>query len=674
MRPRGSVISQLLLVLAAFSVLVAIAAGLGYLTVARQDSAARQLTQHDYVLQQTAGHMQEEFSSSQVAISNYALSGLSDYLEPIRSQSMAFSQNIRTLDALAPASLRGLVRAQQQAGAQLFAVANQISRLPPHSAASQAIASASAVTARKFVIANSDFQAVLAASVQRLTEQSRHTLSVGLAWSGAAIVVAVLLVLAASLSTLRTITGPLRALAATVRRLTAGEHAARASVTGSAEVREVAQTVNAQADEADRLRAAEAESTRLRAMAREAGLRIREHLVADDVLTEARLALAQNVGADVVYLRLYEGDRLGPPFGYRPDGPFRPEDLAEPLSPEQVGMLAGLFRAQASRVTQDVQGEEGDWLPPEARQRLRRGGVASAVLTPFGVGADLLGLIVVLRLRPGRPWTRTEIDAVESIAADLGRGLNQARLYEAENHLVGELKSLDRAKSDFFATISHELRAPLTTIEGYVEMLADEPGQISERQRKMLGSIERSAVRLRNLIDDVFTLAKLEAGADKTAVRPVSLAAVITAAAEAVQPSVAAAGLRLTCPGPEADMTVAGDAGQLEQVMINLLSNAVKFTPEDGHVTVAAASEDEWGVVCVTDSGIGIPERDQKELFTRFFRASNARQRAIPGTGLGLAIVRTIVVSHGGEIGVESQEGSGTAVTVRLPLLDPAGA
>jgi signal transduction histidine kinase len=222
---------------------------------------------------------------------------------------------------------------------------------------------------------------------------------------------------------------------------------------------------------------------------------------------------------------------------------------------------------------------------------------------------------------------------------------------------------------EFLATISHELRAPLTTIEGYVEMLADDgPDQVTPAQQKMLDSISRSAVRLRNLVDDVFTLAKLESGAASLATRPVNLPDVIAAAAEAVRPSVAAAGLSLTRTGPAAGMTVAGDAGQLERVMINLLSNAVKFTPRDGEITVTAAAEDEWGVITVADSGIGIPERDQKELFTRFFRASNARERGIPGTGLGLAIVRTIVISHGGEVELESREGSGTTVTVRLPL------
>jgi signal transduction histidine kinase len=471
-----------LLAFAVVAALAVIAAGAGALAAGRQDAAARRLSQHDYVLQQTAGRMQEEFTSSQFAISSYALSGLPADLTPVSAVGAAFSQNVRSLAALAPAGLQALVRTQQQAGMRLFEVASRISGLPPHSAAVTALARRTAGTARDFVLANSRFQRQLAVSGQQLTERSGHSLGTALGW-GIALAVTVLLVLAA-LAAARAITGPWRWRAGPVRGRAAGEPAAAAA--GPA----------------------------------------------------------------------------GMPAVARADGP------------------------------------------------------------PPGEAED----------RPAGQW------------------------------------AVNLARSDFLAMFSHELRAPLTTIEGYVEMLADEgPDQVTPRQQKMLDSISRSAVRLRTLIDDVFTLARLESGAASLAVRPVNLPGVIAVAAEAVRPAVVAAGLSLSCTA-EPGMTVAGDAGQLERLMINLLSNAVKFTPGDGGITVTAAAEDEWGVITVADSGIGIPERDQKELFTRFFRASNARERAIPGTGLGLAIVRTIVVSHGGEVGVESREGSGTTVTVRLPL------
>jgi signal transduction histidine kinase len=320
-------------------------------------------------------------------------------------------------------------------------------------------------------------------------------------------------------------------------------------------------------------------------------------------------------------------------------------------------------------VAQDVAAQDGP-LSPWVAAGLRAAGVGSNVLTPFGVDEQMLGFVTAKRLGPGRPWSAAEVGAVESIAADIGRGLHHARLYEAENRLVEDLKSLDQAKSDFFATVSHELRAPLTSIEGYVEMLAEgEGGPVTGEQRKMLDVVDRSAVRLRNLIDDVFTLSKLESDAFTTVMRPVEVAEVISAATDELQPEVARHGLTLTSDCPQHGLTVQGDTGQLGRVLVNLLSNAVKFTPSGGHITVTAAAAEGSAVITVADTGIGIPAHDQQELFTRFFRASNAIQQSIPGTGLGLAIVRTIVTNHGGTITLTSHEGQGTTFTIRIPQM-----
>ncbi len=190
---------------------------------------------------------------------------------------------------------------------------------------------------------------------------------------------------------------------------------------------------------------------------------------------------------------------------------------------------------------------------------------------------------------------------------------------------------------------------------------------MNPEQQRMLGSVERSAVRLRNLIEDVFTLAKLESGAFAAAAEPVNLVDGVAAAVTAVGPSASTGGLQLSSSLPDSALMVRGDVGQLDQVFINLLSNAVKFTPPGGRVEVTGGREDGWVTVRVADSGIGIPESEQDKLFSRFFRASNATERSIPGTGLGLAIVRTIVSAHEGELDLRSQAGAGTTVTVRLP-------
>ena len=473
MKRHGSLLSQLLIVFSVFAVLVAIAAVFGYVGVARQTSAAKQLTGRDYVLQQAAGRMQEGFTTSQISISSFAVSGNDVFLRPLPAARARFATRLAILRAHAPPRLHTWVDEQARAGAQLFAVAGKITRLPPGSPAARGLATGTALIARDFYRSNSAFQQYLTAEIRRVTEQSKNSLTTGLVWGGVALAVAVLLVLAASLSTLRTITWPLQRLTATVRRLTSGEYAARAAVAGSAEVREVAQAVNLQADQSGQLRAQEAESSRLRAMTRAAGIRIREHLAADEVMREARAVLAENVDADTVYLHLVSDGQVSPPMGHENE-PAIADTFGHTPPPGFAGWLQGLFRHQASELIQDVRGADGERLPPMIRAAMLEAGIVSHLLTPFGTGEETLGFIAAARFGPGRrPWNPAEVDAVESIAADLGRGLHHARLYEAENRLVKDLKSLDQAKSDFFATVSHELRAPLTSIEGYVEMLRD---------------------------------------------------------------------------------------------------------------------------------------------------------------------------------------------------------
>jgi signal transduction histidine kinase len=112
---------------------------------------------------------------------------------------------------------------------------------------------------------------------------------------------------------------------------------------------------------------------------------------------------------------------------------------------------------------------------------------------------------------------------------------------------------------------------------------------------------------------------------------------------------------------------------RLDRLVMNLLTNAVKFTPEGGRIAVRAARDGGMAVLGISDTGIGIPAEDQKDICTRFFRASNAVDLSIPGTGLGLAIASTIVANHGGDLDMRSQQGKGTTVTVRIPMLAAEG-
>lgn len=233
---------------------------------------------------------------------------------------------------------------------------------------------------------------------------------------------------------------------------------------------------------------------------------------------------------------------------------------------------------------------------------------------------------------------------------------------------------LDASRLEFFATVAHELRAPLTAIEGYAEMLAESeaPG-LAPEQARMLTAINRRPVQLRNLVDDLLTLSKLETGAAAIAVGTIDLTQALSDAAEAIVPSVTAGGLTLTTKLPPQGTTIEGDAAQLDRGLLNLLSNAITYTPAGGTISLQASATASSAVIQVADSGIGIPEPDQDKLFTRFYRASNVTSSHVPATGLGLAIVAGIIAQHHGTIRLSSAEGAGTTVTVQLPRRSPAG-
>jgi signal transduction histidine kinase len=337
--------------------------------------------------------------------------------------------------------------------------------------------------------------------------------------------------------------------------------------------------------------------------------------------------------------------------------------------PDHVGFMQDLYQ-QHSSYWVDLHSEQAAALPGPFLDAVLAIGGSSLLSVPFGSGHEVLGNITLLRTDPARPWTAAERAAAESIASDLGRGLDHARLYEQEKELVRKLTDVDRAKSDFLAAVSHDLRTPLTSIVGYTEMLdEDVQNPLSDAQHQMIGAIDRNAARLGNLIEDVLTMSKIEMGEFRTVLRPVDVAAVAREAAEGMRATLAAKGLDLVLSGPAAGLVVSGSAEQLDRALVNLLSNAVKYTPEGGRVTVATGRRGGQAVVSIQDTGIGIPEQDQPSLFTRFYRASNVATSSISGTGLGLAIVRTIVDNHQGEIVLHSREGEGTTVTVGLPLL-----
>ena len=237
---------------------------------------------------------------------------------------------------------------------------------------------------------------------------------------------------------------------------------------------------------------------------------------------------------------------------------------------------------------------------------------------------------------------------------------------EKERLAAVRLRELDRAKDELVTTVSHELRTPLTSIVGYTELLQDRLPKGEHEQ--LLSSIERNGQRLLGLCDDLLVLGSLQSGQAHDLRDTVDLDVVVAAAAEAMRPIAAHAQVTLRELRPGRPVLVLGDSVQLERVALNLLGNAVKFTEAGGEVScgVDIRADEAW--LDVSDTGIGVPDEEQTEVFEPFFRSSTTRKRGIPGTGLGLSIVAAIVEAHGGSIALRSGHLMGTTIIVRFPL------
>jgi two-component system phosphate regulon sensor histidine kinase PhoR len=240
-------------------------------------------------------------------------------------------------------------------------------------------------------------------------------------------------------------------------------------------------------------------------------------------------------------------------------------------------------------------------------------------------------------------------------------------------HDVTEIRRVDRVRRDFIANASHELRTPLTSIQGYVESLASGPMTPAEVSAH-LAVIQRNAHRMRDLIDDLMDLSRIESGGgapDPSRVDVVKLAQTLVADAG---PRLAHAKLEARVRSTAAP-TAWADRKALEQVLENLLTNAIRYSDEGGSISIDVEPRGEMIEVAVEDTGIGIPEEALDRIFERFYRVDASRSRAIGSTGLGLSIVRHLVQALGGTIRVESQLGEGSRFTFTLPRApdaDPA--
>ncbi|WP_053228244.1 sensor histidine kinase [Spirochaeta cellobiosiphila] len=246
------------------------------------------------------------------------------------------------------------------------------------------------------------------------------------------------------------------------------------------------------------------------------------------------------------------------------------------------------------------------------------------------------------------------------------------RLEQTFNDMAQSIKSAWEAKedaekqrSDLIANISHDLRSPLTSIRGYLETILMKESSLSQKEsQEYLHTIMKNVTSLQSLVQELFDLAKLEAKQISLHKETINLAELIQDVILKEKPQSDLKKISINYQPPQGDSSLEGDLPLLERVITNILENAILHTPEEGHIEISIATEDNKRIISLLDSGSGIAEEDLPHIFERFYRADKSRNRSLPGTGLGLSIAKEIVLLHEGTIQASKGPEKGALFTI----------
>ncbi|PKM81883.1 MAG: hypothetical protein CVU89_07625 [Firmicutes bacterium HGW-Firmicutes-14] len=238
------------------------------------------------------------------------------------------------------------------------------------------------------------------------------------------------------------------------------------------------------------------------------------------------------------------------------------------------------------------------------------------------------------------------------------------------NFMAAQIEKQEKMRRDFVADVSHELRSPLTNIQGFIEAMIDGKDKTTDDRSRYLGILYKETLRLTGLVNQLLDLSRLESGALQIEKKPVDIIDVIKSSLANSRPVLEEKGLAAVINGPER-VFVMGSCDRLGQVISNLLDNSARHSPQDGQITVNVAEKHGVVEVLVKDEGEGIPAEELTLIWERFYKADKARTRDKGGTGLGLAIVKKIIESHNGRVKAASEEGKGAEIGFELPVSAP---
>lgn len=303
-------------------------------------------------------------------------------------------------------------------------------------------------------------------------------------------------------------------------------------------------------------------------------------------------------------------------------------------------------------------------------------GLKSACCIKLHAPKRLVGVMVVGFLdHPEGELSEFDRSLFTRLSEALGIALDHKMLLEENQKIVGQLRTsnaklrlLDRTKDDFISMASHQLRTPLTSVKGYISMVLDgDAGKVSELQRKLLNQSFISSQRMVYLISDLLNVSRLRTG--KFIIEPIAtnLGEVIDSEVEQLQETAKSRELTLMYKKPEHFPTLMFDENKLRQVIMNFIDNAIYYTPSGGHITINLVDKPQSIEFTVVDDGIGVPKAEQHHLFSKFYRAHNAKRARPDGTGLGLFMAKKVIIAQGGAVIFRSQEGKGSTFGFTFP-------
>ncbi len=294
--------------------------------------------------------------------------------------------------------------------------------------------------------------------------------------------------------------------------------------------------------------------------------------------------------------------------------------------------------------------------------------VCTVLAVPLQHKGRLLGVLTVMEKEDG-VFTDADRDLLESFASQAGMALGNAELYETA-------RELDRMKSEFVAVVSHEVRTPLTSIQGSLELVLDERYfEMVPKMRELLSICQTNVERLRLLINDILDFSKIEASRLSLNFSPMAMGELAGEVVASMEALAGQKGIVMRVDVADDLPSIQADRIRVGQVLGNLLGNALKFTPMGGQVDLIVDATPQGGVQCVvSDTGAGIAPEDLGKLFQKFQQIDSSLTRKQGGTGLGLVISKGLVEGHGGRIWVESQVGVGSRFCFSLPSVPPDAA